>query len=184
MNGFRHCGGSGGLVAKLCPTLVTPMDCSLPGSFVHGILQARILEWVAISFSRGSSQPRNQTQISHTAGRFFTDWATREDHCGTYIYIFNGILLSYKKECIRVSPNEVDEPTEYCTKWSKWERERQILYINACLWNLERWYWWTYLLGSSGDANTENRLVDTMAEGESGTNWENSMERYTLPYVK
>ena len=45
-------------VAQLCPTLCDPMDCSLPGSSVHGILQARILEWVAISFSRGSSQPR------------------------------------------------------------------------------------------------------------------------------
>ena len=53
------------------------MDCSPPGSSVHGILQARILEWVAISFSRGSSQPRDQTRVSCTAGRFFTDWATR-----------------------------------------------------------------------------------------------------------
>ena len=47
---------------------------------VHGILQARILEWVAFPFSRGSSQPRDQTQISHIAGRFFTSWATRETH--------------------------------------------------------------------------------------------------------
>ena len=47
------------LVTQLCLTLCDPMDCSLPGSFVHGILQARILEWVAISFSRGSSQPRD-----------------------------------------------------------------------------------------------------------------------------
>ena len=54
------------------------MDCSPPGSSVHGILQARILEWVAISFSRESSQPRNQTQVSCIAGRFFTNWATRE----------------------------------------------------------------------------------------------------------
>ena len=54
------------------------MDCSLPGSSVHGILQARILERVAIFFSRGSSRPRNQTQVSSTAGRFFTDWAMRE----------------------------------------------------------------------------------------------------------
>ena len=55
------------------------MDCSLPGSSVHGIiLQARILEWVANSFSRGCSQPRNWTQISCIAGRFFTDCATRE----------------------------------------------------------------------------------------------------------
>ena len=52
------------------------MDCSPPGSFVHGILQARILEWVAISFSRGSSWPRDRTQVSCTAGRFFTNWAT------------------------------------------------------------------------------------------------------------
>ena len=55
-----------------------PMDYSLPGSSVHGILQARILEWVAISFSRGSSLPKNQTQVSCIAGRFFTDWAMRE----------------------------------------------------------------------------------------------------------
>ena len=45
-------------VAQSCPTLCDPMDCSLPGSSVHGILQERVLEWVAISFSRGSSQPR------------------------------------------------------------------------------------------------------------------------------
>ena len=47
-----------------------PMDCSLPGSSVHGIFQARILEWVAISFSRGSSRPRNRTQVSRITGRF------------------------------------------------------------------------------------------------------------------
>ena len=51
---------------------------SLPGSSVHGIVQARILEWVAIPLSRGSSQPRDLTQVFHFAGRFFTVWATRE----------------------------------------------------------------------------------------------------------
>ena len=51
-----------------------------PGSSVHGVLQARILEWVAISFSRGSSQPREWTWVSYTVGRFFTIWATREAH--------------------------------------------------------------------------------------------------------
>ena len=55
-----------------------PMDCSLPGSPVHRIFQARALEWVVISFSRGSSQPRDRTQVSRTAGRHFTVWATRE----------------------------------------------------------------------------------------------------------
>ena len=52
--------------------------CLSPGSSVHGIFQARILEWVAISFSRGSSWPRDWTQVSHIAGRLFTVWATRE----------------------------------------------------------------------------------------------------------
>ena len=65
-------------VAQSCPTLCDPVDCSSPGSSIHEILQARILEWVAISFTRGSSQPRNRTQVSCTAGRFFTNWAMRE----------------------------------------------------------------------------------------------------------
>ena len=60
------------LVTQSCPTLCGPMDCSLPGSSVHGILQARILEWVTIPFSRGSSQPKSQTWVSRVAGRLFT----------------------------------------------------------------------------------------------------------------
>ena len=60
-----------GSVAKSCPALWDPMDHHLPGSSVHGILQARILEWVAISFSRGSAWPSDRTQISCTAGEFF-----------------------------------------------------------------------------------------------------------------
>ena len=62
-------------VAQSCPTLCNPQDCSPSGSSVHGILQARILEWVAILFSMGSSWPRDQTQVSCIAGRFFTAWA-------------------------------------------------------------------------------------------------------------
>ena len=65
-------------VAQSCPTLCNPVDCSPPGSSVHGVLQARILEWVAISFSRGSSRPRDRTQVSHIAGRRFNLWASRE----------------------------------------------------------------------------------------------------------
>ena len=63
-------------VAQSCPTLWDPMDCSLPGSSVYGIFQARILEWVAISFYRRSSWPRDWTWISHIVGRHFTVWAT------------------------------------------------------------------------------------------------------------
>ena len=65
---------------QLCLTLCDPIDCSPLSSSVHRILLARILEWVAITFSRGSSQPRDWTQVPCTAGRFFTIWATREVH--------------------------------------------------------------------------------------------------------
>ena len=74
-------------VAQSCPALCHPMDCSLPGSPVHEILQARVLEWVAISFSTGSFQPRDQTQVSCIAGGFLTSWATREalSHLGSLL---------------------------------------------------------------------------------------------------
>ena len=69
-------------VTKSCPTLFgTPMDCRPPGSSVNGISQARILKWVAISFSKGSSWPRDQTRVfcvSCIAGRFFTHWVIGE----------------------------------------------------------------------------------------------------------
>ena len=69
------------LVTQSRPTLCNPLDCSLPGSSVLGILQARILEWVAIPFCRGSSQHRDRIQVSRTLGRLFTFWATREACC-------------------------------------------------------------------------------------------------------
>ena len=80
-------------VAQSCLTLCEPMGCSLPGSSVHGIFQAIVLEWIAISFSRGSSQPRDQTQVSCIVGGFFISWATREtittlDHTPIIILIF------------------------------------------------------------------------------------------------
>ena len=62
-----------------------PLDYSPPGSSVHGIFQARILEWVAISFSRGTSQPRSRTWVSCIAGRFFTNPATREALVSAYL---------------------------------------------------------------------------------------------------
>ena len=60
------------LVDESCPSFCDSMDCSPPGSFVHGILQARILEWVTIAFSRVSSSPRDRTQVSNITGRFLT----------------------------------------------------------------------------------------------------------------
>ena len=73
------------LVAQSCPTLFDPMDCRPPGSYVHGILQAGTLEWVAIPFSRGSSWPRDQTQVSCIAGRFFNHQ--------TYVVSYNSTFL-------------------------------------------------------------------------------------------
>ena len=84
-------------VTQSCPTLCDPMDCSLPGSSVHGILQARILEWVTISFSRGSYQPRDRTQVTHIGVRRFNLRATREAlyqcrdglNLDLFLYLFN-----------------------------------------------------------------------------------------------
>ena len=77
-------------VAQSCPTLWDPMDCSLPGSSVHGIFQAIVLEWLAIFFSRGSSQPRDRTRVSCIVDRRFTIWATKE-----------GLLILLLRECER-----------------------------------------------------------------------------------
>ena len=80
-------------VAQSCLTLCDPMDYSPLGSSVHGIFQARVLEGVAISFSRGSSRPRDWTQVSHVAGRRFTNWATREAHLDV-----EGVIISHFAE--------------------------------------------------------------------------------------
>ena len=92
------------------------------------------------------------------------------------------ILLSHKRERIWVGSNEVDEPRTYYTRKS--EREKQTWGKNAYIWNLDRWYHWTYLQGSNGDAGIKNRLVGTVREGEGGMNRESSIKTHTLPYVK
>ena len=94
------------LVTQSRLTLCGPMDYSPPGSSVHGILQARILEWVAFPSPGESSQPRDQTQVSCIAGRFFTVWTTREFH--TYMYLC--ILFNHEKE----GPSD----TNYCVRWT------------------------------------------------------------------
>ena len=78
-------------VTQSCPTLCDPMQYR-----VHGILQARILEWVATLFSKESSQPRDQTQVSHIAVRFFTSWATREGPLAFSLYV--GCLFGTLRE--------------------------------------------------------------------------------------
>ena len=84
------------LVALLCPTVCDPMDCSLPGFSTHGILQARILDWVAIPFSRGSSWPRDWALVSCIAAWFFTIWATRE--AWDFFYLHSNIDYTKNRE--------------------------------------------------------------------------------------
>ena len=86
---------------QLCQTLCDPVDCSPPGFSVHAILQVRILEWVAVSSSRGSSQPRDQTRISMSPalpGRFFTTSATWEAHVFVCVCVCVFISLCYTPE--------------------------------------------------------------------------------------
>ena len=80
-----------------CPTLCNPMDCSPPGSCIHGILQVRILEWVAIPFSRGSPQSRDRTWVSCIEGRLFTVWATRQAFYQVHAKRWKPLLLPKKK---------------------------------------------------------------------------------------
>ena len=94
------------LVGQSCPTLCDPMDYSPLGSSVHGIFQASVLEGVAISFSRGSSRPRDQTQVSHVAGRCFTNWATREARLDV-----EGVIISHFSEGKTGSGGEMSTET-------------------------------------------------------------------------
>ena len=87
-----------GEVAQSCPTLCDPVDCNVLGFSVHGILQARILEWIAISFSRGSSQPRDRIQVSHIGGRRFNLLMKVKEESGKV-----GLKLSIQKTKIMAS---------------------------------------------------------------------------------
>ena len=98
------------------------------------------------------------------------------------VHLYKGILINHKKERIWVSWAEVDERTACYTEWSKSKRENQILYINAYIWNLEKWHWWTYFEGRKRD--TENSFVDTMGGGEGKLTWETSIETQYITICK
>ena len=123
------------LVTHSCPTLCNPMDCSPSGSSVHGILQARLLEWIVFSFSRGlPSQPRDGTHISCIAVRFFTIWATREARetqgsvlARMVVYIFRGL------NCIpSVCPYSSSRSTNMYA-WGEVGVETKSLYYYQCI---------------------------------------------------
>ena len=113
------------LVAQSCPTLCNPTDCSPPG--VSGILQARILEWIAIPFSRGSSWLRDQTLVSCIAGRFFTLWATGK---------------SYQKKIKRrrIKSRKLEMKKEVTTDNEEMQRTKILSkqYFSQCVWKHKR----------------------------------------------
>ena len=105
-------------------------------------------------------------------------------------HIYNGILLSHKKGWNGVICRDMDGPRDCHTEWIKSEREKQILYINAYMWNLEKWYRWTGLQGRNIDTDVENKRIDTnggKAAGAGGggvMNWEIGIDMYTLMCIK
>ena len=132
--------------AKLWPSLCHPMDCSLPGSSVHGIFQARILEWVTISYSRGCSQSRDQTHI------FYISCIVRQIFFLTTVppgnlqrrcdmYIQRNSTQPQKRTNNAICGN-TDGHTDCQTERSQTQKdEHHIVYM----WNLKKLYQWTYL---------------------------------------
>ena len=106
------------LVAQSCPTLCDPMDCSPRGSSVHGILQARTLEWVAMPFSSGSLWPRDWTWVSRIVGQFFTIWATREAQ--RYILNIYWMLIDFILSAIKYLWCIYTESQTSCWTHVKW----------------------------------------------------------------
>ena len=101
----------------------------------------------------------------------------RQRRCGTYM---QWTITQHKKEQIWVSSSEVDELRACCIERSKSEREKQILYINAYIWNLKKQYWWNCFQGRNGDADIENRLVDSVGKRERDEWREEHRHLYTI----
>ena len=148
-------------VSQLCPTLCNPMDCSLPGSSVHGIFQARLLEWAAIAFSRGCSQPRDRIQVSCTADRRLTIWATREALKMWYIYIMDNYSAIERNE-IPFAATQMNGEIIMLSEVS--QRKTNIIWYHLCM-ESKIWHKWTC-------AQNRNRLTDTekcmVSNGEEG----------------
>ena len=146
-------------ITKLCPTLFDPMDCSPSGSSIHGISQAGILEWVAISSFRGSSQGSNLLCLLHRKAALYC-WGARKALAAALFtvtrtgkqpkcpsakewikkmwYIYRMEYYSVVKRNITESFVEMWMDLEQVIAWRKSEREKQISYINTYLWNLEK----------------------------------------------
>ena len=115
---------------KRGPTLCSEMPVAAVHSCIHS--------FVAHRFASQSSEMEHKVK-----------WNLRDYH--SVVHIHNGVLLSHEKEYMWISSNEVDETGADYTEWNKPERKTPIQYTNAYIWNIERWYWWTYLQGSNVD---------------------------------
>ena len=123
------------LVAQSCLTLCDPMDCSPPGSSVRGILQARILEWVAVPFSRISSQTMDRTRVSRTAGESFMDWATRESTEVSFCDIAGlRVLIVKRKVKVAQSCAPLYDPTD-CVVMGNTEASFCIWQFSSNIWS-------------------------------------------------
>ena len=144
------------LVAQSCLTLFNPMDCSPPGSSAHGILQARILGWVATPFSRGLSQPRDRTPVSCIASRFFSVWATRE-----------ALQQQHSAIIIHTSPLFFASlPSPHPTPLGHHRVMGSLCYM------------------ATSHQLSILPSVDTLGEGESRTDGESSLNIHTLPWLQ
>ena len=130
--------------------LCNPVDCTPPGSSVRGVLQARILEWAAFPFSRGSSQPRDRTQVSHIADRFFTVWATSTNFIiVTYLYFFLVIALELDIYIYMYIYTHTHTHTHiythwnchnFPTQWKVWEAYKIYLHLSYIIYYISLTY--------------------------------------------
>ena len=159
-------------VAQSCLTLCDPLDCSLPGSPIHGIFQARILEWVAISFSRGSSWPRDQTQVSHIVDRCFTVWATnwtikKAEVWRRFLRILEKTSRKTRQSILKINPEYLVEGLNLKMK---------LQYFGYLMWRaelLEK----TLMMGKTKDRRRRGqqrmRWLDSITDSKD-MNWANS----------
>ena len=140
------------LVMQSCLTLCDPVDHRPPGFSVHGILQAKILEWVAISFSRGSSQPRDQTWVSCVAGRFFTTWDTREPWSLVEEWAGPWRELIARRQVGHSSGPVAARRRGWCKQQLFWKGHFCLREVCGP-WGPERKAWWNLAQVGGGDAN-------------------------------
>ena len=154
-------------VAQSCPTLCYPMDCSLPGSSVHGIFQARVLEWVAIAFSRGSSSPRDWTRVSGIVGRRFTIWATRDWANST---VSKANVISSSQSLVPL------EPAVSISKESRWIpqfKQKEQTYLSPAF------LFYSGLQGIAWSAPTLVRLIFTQSTNLNANLFQAHPQRHT-----